>query len=259
MLGGYWHHSTFWEENNKLYDDIANECSYDINEAIDYSGPVANIGYLLYLIGFTVSGKDFAWFYGHSQSFYEGMILYVDLSKFSKEEKEEFIKDFANIEDESKKSMDEFFANYKKHLHNIIFKSVLFFCYKECINQSIIALTNCIADVMPCLQSEIKFIKNKYLNKVHPEFIDSDLYDAIFEDPDYYFEEIERIPPYFYGKMKGYNLIANQQISLASIKSETSTNQKVSRSSEDSTELIENCKTNDDFCTKRESYEIQSP
>lgn len=209
MLVGNFYYSfpNITDANNKLYGNISSKCTYPVAKAQKYWYELDDAQTLLNLIRFKIQGKELPKFYGYSQSFYEGLILYIDLKQLSEAEKQEFINIFSDFATKSSEAIERFIANYKKHVFNIMCKLPLFFFNKDSLNNSIIALTQLTCDILICLQSGIKLIRDKYLDKTNPQFRETILYERLSSEPEYVLNEIDCTPPYYFGRKKDYQSI----------------------------------------------------
>ena len=198
-------------------------------------------------IDFTISNRELFKYYSVSRFFFEGMILYLDLRKFSEEEISSVLETLINLTNEVNKYIQPFLANYKTHVRKIYYLRHFKFCFEEKLDESILILTKYIYELMNCIQKCIKLIWDKYHDKVYPGFMKSDYYKSIFIEKEFFLDQIDPSPPYFYGQKEDYDYLTDKQNSPQLLLLDTQTSvsdEKESQIEQPNIEIVEKRTTN---------------
>ena len=219
------------KDNYELYRNIASKCLYQLYNSAEFPQQMYYSQDYLEKINFSISNRKIFDYYHRAQYLYECMILYLDLAKFSDEEKQKCIDTFSDVSNQVYRVVDQFLRDYELPAVSIKHCRPFSYFYIDTLNNCIIQLTATFSIVIRCVQSGIKKIWENYKDKVYPDFFDSSYYRDVF-DQDYLFGEMDFKTPYYYGKKEDFERLIKQ------INSKTST--IVERSSDLQT-LNRNC------------------
>ncbi|EAX88023.1 hypothetical protein TVAG_018950 [Trichomonas vaginalis G3] len=234
-------------ENAYFYRSVVNRCSYPLHEATHYPGQVYYAQKWLNSINFMISNRDIDKYYSRACYFYQGIIFYLDMRKFSEEEISIVLEIFVNLSNEVNKYIQPFLANYKTHVRRIYYLRHFNSYFEEKLNESILILTKYIYELMNSIQKCIKLIWDKYHDKVYPGFMKSDYYKSIFIEKEFFLDQIDPSPPYFYGQKEDYDYLTDKQNSPQLLLLDTQTSvsdEKESQIEQSNIEIVEKRTTN---------------
>ncbi|EAX87360.1 hypothetical protein TVAG_176420 [Trichomonas vaginalis G3] len=97
MIVSYYPQHCVNNSNLNFYISIANTCFYSFDTALTIPDKLRDADSTLNFIGFNISGREIFNFYGKLKIFFDTMILYLDLNKFSSDEKNECITLFHDV------------------------------------------------------------------------------------------------------------------------------------------------------------------
>ncbi|EAX88024.1 hypothetical protein TVAG_018960 [Trichomonas vaginalis G3] len=153
MLIDKYHLPSKGKDNNELYSKIASKCSYSLYSAVLFTQQMSLAQLKLEEINFSISNRNIFEYYHCAQRLYEGMILYLDLTKFSKEEKQKCIYTFSDVSNETYKMVDQFLKRCMLTTSNIRAWRTFSIFHTEILNNCIIRLTTYISNIIRCVQS----------------------------------------------------------------------------------------------------------